>query len=57
MASTPRTDPDERADALGGERPVRRGSFRDRVRRKPGLGLAWRAGVFLLGLLVLPFLP
>ena len=51
MASTPRTDPDAGADALGGERPVRRGSFRDRVRRKPGLGLAWRAGVFLLGLL------
>ena len=49
MSSTPRTD-SERADALGGERPVERGSFRDRVRRKPGIGQAWRAGVFLLGL-------
>ena len=50
MGSTPRTDPDERADALGGETPVKRGSFRDRVRSKPGLGLAWRGGVFVLGL-------
>jgi hypothetical protein len=48
---TPRTDPDERADALGGERPVERGSFRDRVRSKPGLGQAWRIGVFALGLI------
>ncbi len=51
MTSTPRTDPDERADALGGERPVERGSFRDRVRGKPGIGHAWRIGVFLVGLL------
>ena len=50
MSSTPRTDPDERHDALGGERPVKRGSFRAKVRRKPGLGLAYRIGVFLLGL-------
>jgi hypothetical protein len=51
MSSTSRTDPDERADALGGERPVERGSFRDRVRSKPGIGHAWRVGVFLAGLL------
>jgi hypothetical protein len=50
MASTPRTDPDERSDALGGKRPVPRGSFRDRMRRKPGIGQLWRVGVFLLGL-------
>lgn len=50
MPSTPRTDPDERADALGGERPVKRGTFRDRVRSKPGLSHTWRLGVFLLGL-------
>jgi hypothetical protein len=50
MSHTPRTDPDERADALGGERPVERGSFRDRVRSKPGIGQAWRIGVFALGL-------
>jgi hypothetical protein len=51
MADAPRTDPSERADALGGERPVPRGSFRDRVRGKPGIGHFWRAGVFLAGLL------
>ena len=50
MSSTPRTDPSERADALGGERPVERGSFRDRIRSKPGIGHTWRVGVFLLGL-------
>ncbi len=36
--------------ALGHARPVERGSFRDRVRRKPGLSHAWRIGVFVLGL-------
>ena len=51
MSSTSRTDPDERADALGGERPVERGSFRDRVRRIPGVRPFWRVGVFLAGLL------
>jgi Putative transmembrane protein (PGPGW) len=48
---TPRTDPDERRDLLGGERPVERGSRRDRIRSKPGISHAWRAGVFLAGLL------
>ena len=48
---TPRTDPVEGADALGGARPVERGSRRDRIRRKPGIGHAWRIGVFLAGLL------
>jgi hypothetical protein len=51
MAETPRTDPSERADALGGETPVPRGSFRDRMRGKPGVGQLWRVGVFLAGLL------
>ena len=50
MSRTPRTDPHERADALGGERPVERGSFRDRVRRNPGVRPFWRVGVFVLGL-------
>lgn len=50
MPSEPRTDPDERADALGGERPVERGSVRDRIRSKPGIGHGWRVGVFLAGL-------
>lgn len=38
------------APALGGAAPVPRGSWRDRVRRKPGIGLAYRIGVFVLGL-------
>jgi hypothetical protein len=50
MADPPRTDPSERADALGGERPVPRGSFRDRVRGKRGVGPFWRVGVFVAGL-------
>jgi hypothetical protein len=41
----------ERTDALGGERPVPRGSFRDRMRSRPGTRLAWRACVLLAGLL------
>ena len=46
-----RTDTDEPVGtALGGQRPVRPGSFRDRVRRRPVLGRLWRAGVFLAGL-------
>jgi hypothetical protein len=52
MSRTPRTDPHERADALGGERPVERGSFRDRVRRNPGVRPFWRVGVFVLGLVL-----
>jgi hypothetical protein len=51
MTSTPRTDPDDRADASGGERPVEPSSRRDRIRRKPGIGHAWRVGVFVVGLL------
>jgi uncharacterized protein (TIGR02611 family) len=38
------------APGLGGAAPVPRGSWRDRVRRKPGIGQAYRVGVFLLGL-------
>ena len=49
--SSPRTDPGERADALGGERPVERGSFRDRMRRRRHTRIAWRSGIFLAGLL------
>ena len=41
----------ERTDALGGERPVPRGSFRDRMRSGPGTRLVWRAGILLAGLL------
>jgi hypothetical protein len=35
---------------LGGAAPVPRGSWRDRTRRKPGIGQAYRVGVFVLGL-------
>src|SRR5438309_335216 len=38
------------APALGGAAPAPRGGWRDRVRRKPGIGQAYRVGVFLLGL-------
>jgi uncharacterized protein (TIGR02611 family) len=38
------------APALGGAAPVPRGGWRDRVRRKPGIGQAYRIGVFILGL-------
>ena len=51
MSGEPRTDPDQRSDALGGRRPVARDSLRGRIRRKPGIRHLWRAGVFVLGLL------
>lgn len=51
MTRSERTSPDERADSLGGEKPVERGSFRDRVRSRPVLGYVWRVSVFLLGFL------
>src|SRR5690242_8091920 len=35
---------------LGVAAPVPRGSWRDRTRRKPGIGHAYRVGVFVLGL-------
>ena len=38
-------------DGLGKPRPVKPGSLRERVHRKPGLLLPWRIGVFVLGLL------
>jgi hypothetical protein len=38
-------------DGLGAATPVTRGSFRDRIRTKPGFAQAWRVGVFVAGLL------
>ena len=38
-------------DGLGRATPVRQDSWRDRIRRKPGLAQAWRIGVFVVGLL------
>ena len=38
-------------DGLGPPVAVAKGSWRDRIRTKPGLALAWRIGVFVVGLL------
>ena len=38
-------------DGLGQPRPVKPGSWRDRIRQKPGLGIAYRVAVFFAGLL------
>jgi hypothetical protein len=50
MRARPKIHADQEADLLGGKRPVERGSFRARMRRKPGIGQAWRALVLLAGL-------
>ncbi len=51
-ASTPRSAPSSRADdGLGRPVDVPRGSWRERVRSKPGVGQAYRVGVFVVGLL------
>lgn len=49
MTSGSHTPPEERDDAWG-ETPVRSGSFRARVRGKPGVRQLWRAAVFVVGL-------
>jgi hypothetical protein len=41
----------ELSDGLSQPRPVVPGSFRERVHSKPGRALAWRVGVFVVGLL------
>ena len=38
-------------DGLGQPRPVKPGSFRERMHGTPGLLLSWRIGVFVAGLL------
>ncbi len=38
-------------DGLGKPRSVEPGSWRDRIRQKPGLGIAYRVAVFVAGLL------
>ncbi len=43
-------EPDD-DDGLFGESDVPKGGFRDRMRNKPGIGQAYRAGVFIVGLL------
>jgi Putative transmembrane protein (PGPGW) len=39
-------------DGLGKPRPVEPGSWRDRIRRKPGLAPVYRVAVFVAGLLL-----
>ena len=51
MPSTrPRSAEADPAPALGGAAPAPRGGWRDRVRRKPGIGQAYRVGIFVVGL-------
>ena len=38
-------------DGLGEPAPVKPGSFRERVHKTPATALAWRIGVFIVGLL------
>ncbi len=38
-------------DGLGKPKPIEPGSFRAKVHANPGLALAWRTGVFLVGLI------
>jgi uncharacterized membrane protein YbaN (DUF454 family) len=39
------------SDGLGKPRPIKPGSFRERVHRNASVALAWRIGVFVAGLL------
>jgi Putative transmembrane protein (PGPGW) len=52
---TPRSDGATRCpgctDGLGQPRPVKPGSFRERMHGNPGLLLSWRIGVFVAGLI------
>jgi|GEM_PF-1905634 len=45
----------EHDDVLGPPAEVPRGGLRERIRAKPGLGLAYRVGVFLAGLVCVVF--
>jgi len=51
MSITTDGAPTHIADVHGRTAAVERGSWRDRVRSKPGLGQLWRVGVFVVGLL------
>lgn len=48
-------DPPEFPDGLGGATAVSRNSWRDKIRRQPGLAQAWRIAVFTLGLVFIVF--
>jgi hypothetical protein len=49
-SNEPHTSEANPAPGLGGAAPVPRDSWRARTRRKPGIGTAYRVGVFVLGL-------
>lgn len=51
MSETNRTAGEAADKALGEPAPAPRGSLRDRIRTKPGIGQLYRVGVFLAGLL------
>lgn len=56
MSSASRTDPEDHrdapaGDALGGDAPAPRGSFRSRMRSNPATRQIWRVSVFVVGLL------
>jgi hypothetical protein len=55
MSGSERTTEEPDEDALPGPAAVPRGSWRDRVRSKPGMGQAYRVGVFVAGLLFIVF--
>lgn len=51
VAGTPQTSPPDPDDGLGQPVEVPREGLRARIRSKPGLGHAYRIGVFVVGLL------
>jgi len=51
VSETDRTAGDAADRALGRPAPAPQGGLRERIRTKPGLGQAYRVGVFLVGLL------
>ena len=50
MSEATDTGRDGASNPLGGEAPAPRGSWRERVRSKPGLREAYRVGIFVAGL-------
>lgn len=51
MTHSDRSDPPPPGDGLGQPAEVPRGSLRERIRSKPGLGQAYRLAVFAVGLM------
>lgn len=51
----PEAGSSEYRDGLGGATAVPRNSWRDQIRRRPGLAQTWRVAVFALGLIFIAF--